>query len=220
MVRPVPDSLGSRIVMINHGPRHGTTNSTCQSTVFIYGRGGSKFHNSDSHSDSDHHIFAPVTCVNQLPKVNSKSATSSCPKEDAQANAVLPCLSTELMAARAFNSKCTVYARALYDLYHRRSGAAGLCRRAQLDVAVMSKSAEVLRTKVFWIPGANMPADCLTKRLGNSSLMRWLMANARYALTQGSLSMLWETPLDGCETDQPKPQSISVSGISLPIHQG
>ena len=111
-------------------------------------------------------------------------------------------------------------ARALYDLYHRRSGAAGLCRRAQLDVAVMSKSAEVLRTKVFWIPGANMPADCLTKRLGNSSLMRWLMANARYALTQGSLSKLWETPLDGCETDQPKPQSISVSGISLPIHQG
>ena len=105
-------------------------------------------------------------------------------------------------------------ARALYDLYHRRSGAAGLCRRAQLDVAVMSKSAEVLRTKVFWIPGANMPADCLTKRLGNSSLMRWLMANAKYALTQGSLGMLWETPLDGCETKQHVPQSISnhVSG--------
>ncbi|CAE7733243.1 GIP, partial [Symbiodinium necroappetens] len=99
-------------------------------------------------------------------------------------------------------------ARALYDLYHRRSGAAWLCRRAQLDVAVMSKSAEVLRTKVFWIPGANMPADCLTKRLGNSSLMRWLMANARYALTQDSLSMLWETPLDGCETKQHVPQSM------------
>ena len=98
-------------------------------------------------------------------------------------------------------------ARALYDLYHRRSGSAGLCRRAQLDVAVMSKSAEVLRTKIFWIPGANMPADCLTKRLGNSSLMRWLMANARYALTQGSLSMLWETPLDGARICHPRVHS-------------
>ena len=62
-------------------------------------------------------------------------------------------------------------ARALYDLFQRRSGAAGLCRRAQLDVAVMSKSAEVLRTKLFWIPGANMPSDCLAKRLGNATLM-------------------------------------------------
>ena len=61
-------------------------------------------------------------------------------------------------------------ARALDDLFHRRSGAAGLCRRAQLDVAVMSKSAEVLRTKIFWMPGANMSADCLTKRLGNATL--------------------------------------------------
>ena len=34
-------------------------------------------------------------------------------------------------------------ARALYDLFHRRSGAAGLRRRAQLDVAVMAKSAEL-----------------------------------------------------------------------------
>ena len=52
-------------------------------------------------------------------------------------------------------------ARALYDLWHRRSGAAGLCRISQLDVAVMSKSAEVLRTKLFWPPGEYMIADAL-----------------------------------------------------------
>ena len=47
-------------------------------------------------------------------------------------------------------------ARALYDLFHRRSGAAGLCRRAQLDVAVMSKSAELLKTSVRWLPGQSV----------------------------------------------------------------
>ena len=51
-------------------------------------------------------------------------------------------------------------ARALYDL----------CRRAQLDVAVMARSAEALRTSVHWVPGMYMLADSLTKRLGNGTL--------------------------------------------------
>ena len=71
-------------------------------------------------------------------------------------------------------------ARALYDLFHRRSGAAGLCRRAQLDVAVMAKSAELLRTKVHWVPGEWMIADPLTKRLGNSSWHNMVSHQARF----------------------------------------
>ena len=50
-------------------------------------------------------------------------------------------------------------ARALYDLFHRRSGSAGLCRRAQIDVAVMCTSARQLNASVHWIPGLYMIAD-------------------------------------------------------------
>ena len=85
-------------------------------------------------------------------------------------------------------------ARALYDLFHRRSGAAGLCRRAQLDVAVMAKSAELLKTKVHWVPGDWMIADPLTKRLGNSSMLRKIMRLAQFGLTKQSLSNLIDTP--------------------------
>ena len=85
-------------------------------------------------------------------------------------------------------------ARALYDLFHRRSGAAGLCRRAQLDVAVMAKSAELLKTKVHWLPGEWMLADPLTKRLGNSCLLRKVMRVAHFGLTRHALSTLMDTP--------------------------
>ena len=85
-------------------------------------------------------------------------------------------------------------ARALYDLFHRRSGAAGLCRRAQLDVAVMAKSAALLKTKVHWVPKDWMIADPLTKRLGNSSLLRKIMRLAQFGLTKRSLSNLIDTP--------------------------
>ena len=85
-------------------------------------------------------------------------------------------------------------ARALYDLFHRRSGAAGLCRRAQLDVAVMAKSAELLRTKVHWLPGEWMLTDPLTKRLGNSALLRRVMKLARFGLATQALAALSDTP--------------------------
>ncbi|CAE7830815.1 RE1 [Symbiodinium sp. CCMP2592] len=54
-------------------------------------------------------------------------------------------------------------ARALYDLYQRRSGAAGLDRRAQIDVAVLVTSAKVLNAKIHWLPGPYMLADSTTK---------------------------------------------------------
>ena len=84
-------------------------------------------------------------------------------------------------------------ARALYDLFHCRSGAAGLCRRAQLDVAVMAKSAELLKTKVYWLPGEWMLADPLTKRLGNSTWLRKVMDQI-WADKGSSQATLWSTP--------------------------
>ena len=67
-------------------------------------------------------------------------------------------------------------ARALYDLFHRRSGSAGLDRR-QIDVAVICQSAKILNSKV-WTPGHFMLADPLTKRLSNSKLLRAVMRMA------------------------------------------
>ena len=75
-------------------------------------------------------------------------------------------------------------AKALYDLLSRRSGNAGQDRRAQLDVAVICVSARALKCKTFWVPGQQMIADPLTKRLGNSALLRKVMATAKYGLTK------------------------------------
>ena len=75
-------------------------------------------------------------------------------------------------------------AKALFDLLSRRSGNAGHDRRAQVDVAVIFVSARALKVKTFWVPGSEMLADPLTKRLGNSSLLRRVMASARFALAR------------------------------------
>ena len=75
-------------------------------------------------------------------------------------------------------------AKALYDLLHRRSGNAGQDRRAQIDVAVICVSARTLQLKTFWVPGSAMIADPLTKRCGNSTLLRKTMGEATYALSR------------------------------------
>ena len=75
-------------------------------------------------------------------------------------------------------------AKALYDLLHRRSGNAGQDRRAQIDVAVIFISAQALRVTTFWVPGSIMIADPLTKRLGNSSLLRKIMSEGLYHLVK------------------------------------
>ncbi|CAE7707824.1 unnamed protein product, partial [Symbiodinium necroappetens] len=100
-------------------------------------------------------------------------------------------------------------ARALYDLFHRRSGAAGLCRRAQIDVSVMSSSAKALRAEVHWLPGKYMLADALTKRLGNSALVRKVLSLGKYALKRDGLELLLdlEAPPDGCDAFDCQPRS-------------
>ena len=105
-------------------------------------------------------------------------------------------------------------ARALYDLFHRRSGAAGLCRRAQIDMAVMASSAQLMNAPVYWIPGIYMIADCLTKRAGNSTLMRKVMLSGLFALQPEPLKVLIDTasdaPPDGCDTDKSVPEFLSL----------
>ena len=75
-------------------------------------------------------------------------------------------------------------AKALFDLLNRRSGNAGQDRRAQIDVAVICVSAKAMNVKTYWVPGSVMVADALTKRLGNSVLLRRTMASAKYALVK------------------------------------
>ena len=78
-------------------------------------------------------------------------------------------------------------AKALYDLLHmhRRSGNAGQDRRAQIDVAAaICVSARTLQLATFWAPGSAIIADPLTKRCGNSTLLRKTMGEATYALSQ------------------------------------
>eukprot|EP00913_Durusdinium_trenchii_P022711 g21330.t1 len=53
-----------------------------------------------------------------------------------------------------------------------------------IDVAVIHVSAAALRVKTFWVPGTQMLADPLTKRLGNSALLRKAMSEATYALVR------------------------------------
>ena len=107
-------------------------------------------------------------------------------------------------------------ARALYDLFHRRSGAAGLCRRAQIDVSVMAASAQILN---YWIPGIYMLADCLTKRIGNSTLMRKVMVSGLFALQPEPLKLLVDTasdaPSDGCRTYCSLPESVSAVCVAV-----
>ena len=88
-------------------------------------------------------------------------------------------------------------AKALYDLLHRRSGNAGQDRRAQIDVSVIYTSAKLLNVTTYWVPGHIMIADPLTKRLGNSTLLRRTMARAKFALRR---QLDQEAPPEGCET--------------------
>ena len=88
-------------------------------------------------------------------------------------------------------------AKALYDLLHRRSGNAGQDRRAQIDVSVIYTSAKLLNVTTYWVPGHIMIADPLTKRLGNSTLLRRIMARAKYALRKQPVH---DGPPEGCET--------------------
>ena len=82
-------------------------------------------------------------------------------------------------------------ARALFDHLQRQSGSsAGQDRRAQVDAAVIAASLRSLTCKTFWVPGDWMLADPLTKKLGNSTLLRAILNESRYALTMDGMKAL------------------------------
>ena len=107
-------------------------------------------------------------------------------------------------------------ARAPYDLFHSRSGAAGLCRRAQIDVSVMASSAQTMNAPVCWIPGVYMIADCLTKRVGNSTFMRKVMLSGLSALQPEPLKALIDTASDAPLCDLSVRCCISES-LCMPV---
>ena len=49
-------------------------------------------------------------------------------------------------------------------------------------MAVIHVSAKAMGIVTFWVPGSLMIADPLTKRLGNSTLLRRVMKDAKFAL--------------------------------------
>ena len=80
---------------------------------------------------------------------------------------------------------------ALFDHLRRQSGSsAGQDRRAQVDAAVIAASLRSLSCKTFWVPGDWMLADPLTKKLGNSTLLRAILNASRYALTMDGMKAL------------------------------
>jgi len=82
-------------------------------------------------------------------------------------------------------------AKALYDAISRKSGQ-GDCKRAMVDIAVMSHSIKALRAKVFWIPGELMVADSLTKKNGNGTLTRRILRLAQYGISAEAAATLLE----------------------------
>ena len=106
----------------------------------------------------------------------------------------------ELMVKDQMTGAHVTDAKALFDLLSRRSGNAGQDRRAQIDVCVICVSAKALRVKTFWVPGSEMLADPLTKRCGNSALMRKVMKEATYSLMKSTPASDTEAPPQECET--------------------
>ena len=106
----------------------------------------------------------------------------------------------ELMVKDQMTGAHVTDAKALFDLLSRRSGNAGQDRRAQIDVCVICVSAKALRVKTFWVPGSEMLADPLTKRCGNSALMRKVMKEAKYSLMKSTPASDTEAPPQECET--------------------
>lgn len=74
-------------------------------------------------------------------------------------------------------TELVVDAKGLYDHLHRPAATAGSHeRRTSLDIKMMTRSVRCLRSKVRWIHGDIMLSDCLTKRTGQATLMRWAMS--------------------------------------------
>ena len=88
---------------------------------------------------------------------------------------------------------------------HRPCTTSSIRGLEQLDFAIVLSWA--WRSWHVVEPGMNMPADCLTKRLGNRTLLRLIMRIDKYAITEAGSDKLWETPLDGCEMNDHEPQN-------------
>ena len=83
-------------------------------------------------------------------------------------------------------------ARGLYDHLGRPSGATGSSsdRRSKIDISVLSQSMKAVNGQITWLPNEIMVSDCLTKKTGNSALLRYIMQQAKFALRKDGVSSL------------------------------
>ncbi len=89
-------------------------------------------------------------------------------------------------------SYSTIDARGLYDHLARPSGSTGSSsdRRTKVDIGVICESLRSVSGTVHWLPNQIMIADCFTKKLGNTSLMRFILSKALFAIRTESVQRL------------------------------
>ena len=92
-------------------------------------------------------------------------------------------------------------AKALHDLLQRRSGNAGRCRRAQIDVSVICVSARALKCSTHWVPGELTVADPVTKRNGKKQFHSQDHATGEVRHRQRRATSDWVNggPPEGCQ---------------------
>ena len=89
-------------------------------------------------------------------------------------------------------SYSTIDARGLYDHLARPSGSTGSSsdRRTKVDIGVICESLRSVSGSVHWLPNQIMIADCLTKKSGNTALMRFIMEKSLFAIRAESVQRL------------------------------
>ena len=79
-------------------------------------------------------------------------------------------------------------AKSLYDLLINET-TGGTDRRNALDVQVLREELKTLRGKIRWIEHLEMPADCLTKKMGRTDALKQLLSAGCFGITEESKTL-------------------------------
>ena len=75
-----------------------------------------------------------------------------------------------------------VDAKSLYDLLVNET-TGGSDRRNALDVQVLREELAELKGHIRWVEHLEMPADCLTKRVGKTATLKRLLTEGVFGIT-------------------------------------
>ena len=81
-----------------------------------------------------------------------------------------------------------VDAKSLYDLLVNET-TGGTDRRNALDVQVLREELAELKGQIRWVEHLEMPADCLTKRLGKVATLKRLLTEGVFGITEESSAL-------------------------------